>query len=63
MKEGDILQTVSGSGKVVTDAQVDLKPTSLRSGDGYLCISRADCRKKGQVIATLDAEKWPLLHL
>ena len=53
VKKGDILQTVSGSGKVVTDAQVDLKP--LSSGQvTAIYVSAGQTVKKGQVIATLD---------
>lgn len=58
VKRGDITVTVSGSGQVAADAQVDLKPVA--AGDAIEVLSVAvkndQFVKKGQVIAVLDNE-------
>lgn len=58
VKRGDLKMTVSGSGQIEADSQVNLKPVA--AGDAIevtaVAVKNDQVVKKGQLIATLDAE-------
>lgn len=58
VKRGDIAITVSGSGQVAADAQVDLKPVAAGEAIEVLSVAVKNDQavQKGQVIAILDNE-------